>query len=151
MNSARNSGGDGAPESFGNRGCRRSKSADAGLAVRWPLKDGSGVLLDPDVYAHLAGKWSLYRQSAGSRRVIVVQRRKPWGKAERAMLDRVIMGAREGQWVVHLNGDVADCRRANMRLTTSRLEAGDRLKNLREMAELSDPLWLKHRTKVSRV
>lgn len=150
MNSARNSGNGGAPEFCANQRCRQSNSEGAEAVVRWPLKDGSGVLLDPDVYAHLAGKWSLYRQSAGNRRVVVVERRKPRGKAESAMLDRVIMGAREGQWIVHLNGDVADCRRVNMRLTTSRQEAGDRHMKLRAAVELSDPLWLKRRTRASR-
>ena len=113
-------------------------TANATAVVRWPLKDGSVVLLDVDVYPHLARSCGLYRTSEGSRRVILYERGKGWGKAAVAPLDRILMRAKPGQWVVHLNGDVADCRRCNMRLTRDRQVAGNRRKALEGERELRE-------------
>lgn len=87
------------------------------------LRDGSAVILDAEVYQLLIPRFRFYRQSMGNRRVMIYERAK-WGvKGKQFCLDRVLMGAGRGEWVRHINGNVADCRFANMVLVRIRHDA----------------------------
>ena len=45
------------------------------------------------------------------------------GRPKAARLHRLITDASRNRWVIHLNGDPLDCRRANLELTDERARA----------------------------
>lgn len=82
--------------------------------------DGSAIAVDGDVGVALEGcrfyRRQHYMGHYGRPYVIASKshgRRRP---PERALLARLVSGARAGQIVKHINGNVADCRRANIQL-----------------------------------
>lgn len=115
----------------------RTENDDALTGVAWPLRDGSCVLLDADVAACIPRiSFTIFRAGCGLRRPQIAERGRPWGEAERAPLARIIMQAKPGEWVLHVNGDVLDCRRGNMRLVKNRAAAEGRLKHLQDLKDL---------------
>lgn len=81
------------------------------------LNRGHVALVSEGDVEKVAGvKWSVL-ETGGlkyARRTV----RRPDGKQKTILLHRVIMGAADGEFVDHINGDGLDCRRGNMRIVT---------------------------------
>jgi hypothetical protein len=97
------------------------------MPVRLPMRPEGSVLVDDDVAAVLARHWRrgwyIHRNYDGLHRpVLVIPQRR--GEAERIRLARLISQAPPHLFPQHLNGDVLDCRRENLRLVVSRGRAG---------------------------
>lgn len=81
-----------------------------------PLTQGKSALIDAEDLPLLGdGSWSLAERAEGFRTRFYAQ-----GFINRNMvlMHRVILGARSGQTVDHINGDGLDNRRSNLRLVT---------------------------------
>lgn len=97
------------------------------MAVRLQMWPDGFVIVDEDVAValskHCRRGWYIHRNYDGLHRPVLVmpQRR---GGAKRIRLARLITQAPPNLFPQHLNGDVLDCRRVNLRLTASRGEAG---------------------------
>ena len=91
------------------------------------LKNGEHVAVDKAfadwLVRHWGMAWSIHRDTAGNRRPILVLPM-PTGRGKTFRLARLVTGAGKRQYPQHLNGNVMDCRRANIRLIAERGEAG---------------------------
>lgn len=99
------------------------------MAVRLRMQPGGFVIVDEDfarvLAQHWQRDWSIRLVPGGLRRpALVMPNGKRWG--ERVRLARLVTHAPPQLFPQHLNGDVLDCRRANLRLVVSRGEAGTR-------------------------
>lgn len=97
------------------------------MAKALSLKNGEHVIVD-DAFAdwlvrHWGMGWSVHRGTNGNRRPILLLPR-PTGEGKAFQLARVVSGAAQRQYPQHLNGNVMDCRHANLRLVKERGEAG---------------------------
>lgn len=97
------------------------------MAVRLPMRPEGFVVVDEDVARVLAKHWrrgwSIRRDCGGQHRpLLVVPNGTRWGRCVR--LARLVTQAPLHLFPKHLNGDVLDCRRANLRLVPIRSEAG---------------------------
>jgi len=94
---------------------------------RLELPNKEYVLIDTDVadwmIRHWRPGWSVRRTSNGNRRPELVIP-SLGGKERRFRLARLICNAPPYLFPQHLNGNVLDCRRVNLRLIRSRGEAG---------------------------
>lgn len=80
--------------------------------VRCTVKSGRSFLIDyKDFHLVRSFRWSVSREG-------YVLGYVPGGK--NIKLHRLLMGAKPGEVVDHVNGNPADCRRANLRITTQR-------------------------------
>lgn len=83
------------------------------------VDDAIAVLLLP----HLRQLWHIRRKPGGLERPVLIRHDGTrWG--EQVLLARWITRAPPCRFPQHLNGDVLDCRRVNLRLVVSRGEAG---------------------------
>lgn len=85
--------------------------------TRIKLTKGKYVIVDEHDFEWL-NQWRWYYASSG------YAMRKPWikegkGKSEIIVMHRLIMGAKKGQEVDHINRDRLDNRRSNLRIVTS--------------------------------
>jgi hypothetical protein len=85
------------------------------------------VLVDEDFARALARHWrrgwSIRRENTGQNRPsLVMPNGARWG--QRVRLARLVTQAPPHLFPQHINGDVLDCRRSNLRLVVSRGEAG---------------------------
>lgn len=90
-------------------------------AVRIPLTHGLHALVDAsDAPAVRDFSWHL--KTGGTPDKIYAQTSMPTvgGKKRSVLLHRWLVGARAGQLVDHRSGDTLDCRRKNLRVTSSR-------------------------------
>jgi hypothetical protein len=79
------------------------------------LSDGSTVMVDDDDYEFLAQwKWS----ANGNGYAVRNERYAP-KKYRKTYLHRQIMKARKGEYVDHINGDIRDNRKANLRICSN--------------------------------
>jgi hypothetical protein len=97
------------------------------MAIRLPMRPEGYVLVDEDfarmLARHWRKDWHIRRANSGERRpLLVVPNGKRWG--EQARLARLVTQAPPHLFPQHINGDVLDCRRSNLRLVMSRGEAG---------------------------
>jgi len=81
-----------------------------------PLKCGKYALVDADIYGEIA----CHRWYAGSGSV---RRADPARKGGLIHMHRVIIGAKRGQIVDHIDGDFLNNRRCNLRFATARENA----------------------------
>ena len=84
-----------------------------------PLTKGMVALVDDDVW-EWAKQYSWYAETGGDNQTTAYARRRirENGKARYVYLHRVIMNAKPGQQVDHINNNGLDCRRVNLRLCT---------------------------------
>lgn len=93
------------------------------MPVCLPMRPEGFVLVDDDVAAVLAAcwrsGWTIRRANTGEHRPeLIIPNGKRWG--QRARLARLVTHAPPNLFPQHLNGDVLDCRRANLWLAFSR-------------------------------
>lgn len=99
------------------------------MAVRLRMQPEGFVIVDEDfaqvLARHWRQDWSIRRERSGLHRpALVMPNGKRWG--DRVRLARLVTHAPPHLFPQHLNGDVLDCRRSNLRLVVSRGEAGTR-------------------------
>lgn len=97
------------------------------MPVHLPIRPEGFVVVDDAVAAvllpYLRQLWHIRRKPGGLDRPVLIRRDGTrWG--EQVLLARWIARAPPDRFTQHLNGDVLDCRRANLRLVVSRGEAG---------------------------
>jgi hypothetical protein len=97
------------------------------MAVCWPMRPDGFVVVDDDFAQVLAGHWSrgwsIRRANDGQQRpILVIPNGTRWG--QRVRLARLITQSPPHLFPQHRNGDVLDCRKANLRLVGSRGRAG---------------------------
>src|SRR3546814_6172038 len=102
------------------------------MPVHLPMHPDGFVVVDDDFAAALLKDWRRgWRIEAAGldlpRPVLVIPNRKRWGI--RARLARLVTQAPPHLFPQHINGDVLDCRRKNLRLVVSRGEAGSPVTN----------------------
>jgi len=90
--------------------------------VRIPLPHGLVALIDAaDAPLVREYSWHLKTQAARPDHIYAqTSMRLPGGRKKSVLLHRMIMDARPGEVVDHVNGDTLDCRRKNLRLATAR-------------------------------
>lgn len=82
-----------------------------------PLTKGRAAIVDAADFDWLSEhKWSLNRGSADRQTAYAVHHCKIAGQRRIVTMHRLIIGAKPGQLVDHINGDGLDNRRANLRL-----------------------------------
>lgn len=97
------------------------------MAVRLRMQPEGFVIVDED-FAQVMARywrrdWAIRLVPGGLRRpALVMPNGKRWG--ERVRLARLVTRAPLNLFPQHLNGDVLDCRRSNLRLVPIRSEAG---------------------------
>lgn len=97
------------------------------MAVSLPVRPDGFVVVDDDfaqvLARHWRRGWSIRRAIDGQHRpTLVIPNGTRWG--QRVRLARLVTQAPPHLFPKHLNGDVLDCRRANLRLVPIRSEAG---------------------------
>jgi hypothetical protein len=97
------------------------------VLIRLRLNNGECIRVDPDfadwIDRNWRKGWALRRTNGGHRRPELIIPG-PRGGERRYRVARLICNAPPGLFPQHLNGDVMDCRRSNLRLIRSRGEAG---------------------------
>ena len=106
----------------GNTHLPQNGSFEAVQAVRVPLTKGLFALVDSADLDLVAGfSWhAKSKRSQPGRYYAQTTERTPTGKPVTFTLHRLLLDAKPGEVVDHLNGDGLDNRRANLRLCTSR-------------------------------
>lgn len=89
-------------------------------------RGAEAILDDSDFIAHGHYKWHLSDSSGYAARRLWCSKRKKAGK--KLYLHREIMGAHDGQYVDHANGNKLDNRKENLRLCTQHQNQGNRRK-----------------------
>lgn len=85
-------------------------------AVGIRLTRGEMAIIDrEDAQRVLAGRWSTLTPNPGAKYAVRLI------DGRYTMLHRFILGAKSGEEVDHLNGDGLDCRKCNLRITSSRI------------------------------
>jgi hypothetical protein len=106
------------------------------MGARWiPLTKGKFALVDEDLYDEL----SQYNWHYGNGYAVCAARGEKRRGGAAIKLHRVVVGARRGDIVDHINFDTLDCRRVNLRKTRSwqasnahrRKHVGDGSRNIR--------------------
>lgn len=104
----------------------------AARSLELTLSDGSVALVDDDAPEYvLARLW----------------RRNPQGYAVRTenrrtvFMHRIIIGALDGLFVDHVNGDTLDNRRSNLRLATKSQNGANSRKRVRTMSRFKGVIW----------
>lgn len=86
---------------------------------RIPLTQGKYAIVDDEDFARLRGfKWCAVKSAQKEPRYYAVYGRRVKGKTRMIRMHRVIMGAKPGQFVDHVNRDSLDNRRCNLRFCT---------------------------------
>jgi hypothetical protein len=91
-------------------------------SVRIPLPHGLFAVIDSaDAALVREYSWHLKTQTARPEHIYAqTSMRLPGGRKKSVLLHRMLMDARQGEVVDHVNGDTLDCRRKNLRLATAR-------------------------------
>jgi hypothetical protein len=77
----------------------------------------SRIQVDPEIFARYCNApWHLNRKGYTQRTANALER--AHGIRGTVLLHRLVVGARKGECVDHINGDPLDCRRANLRKCT---------------------------------
>ncbi|WP_341703840.1 hypothetical protein [Ferrovibrio sp.] len=101
------------------------------MPTRLPMHPDGFVIVDDDFAAALLKcwrrGWSIRRERQGLQRPELIMPNGGWG--QRARLARLVTQAPPHRFPQHINGDVLDCRRQNLRLVASRGEAGTPVTN----------------------
>ncbi|HEX6957766.1 MAG TPA: hypothetical protein VF194_07250 [Ferrovibrio sp.] len=97
------------------------------MPVLIPMEPEDHVIVDEDfaqvLARHWRRGWSIRREPQGLRRpALIIPNGMRW--KDRVRIARLVTHAPPNRFPQHLNGDVLDCRRANLRLVVSRGEAG---------------------------
>jgi hypothetical protein len=90
------------------------------------LTKGLSTLVDDEDYEKFNQfNWSAHVNGVG-KKYYAIRKVKKDGKSKELYLHREIMGAPNGLFVDHINGDTLDCRKENMRLVTHSQNAANR-------------------------
>ena len=98
-----------------------TKNTEYNQAIKLPLSQGKFVLLDKEDFIKLSiHKWcfngSYKKNGYAVRNIYPIDRKHP----VKVYMHRVIMKARKGQLVDHINRNTLDCRKVNLRFATRR-------------------------------